>query len=84
MHGWARSPRVRLTTPPRGGMYAFFRIDGMPDARAACLQVLERARVGLAPGELFGEAAAGWIRMCVCRDAAQLETALARMADALA
>jgi aspartate/methionine/tyrosine aminotransferase len=76
--------RVRLTTPPRGGMYAFFQIDGMPDARAACLQVLERARVGLAPGELFGDAAAGWIRMCVCRDATQLETALERMAGALA
>ena len=62
--------RVRLTKPPRGGMYAFFRIDGMPDARAACLQVLERARVGLAPGELFGDAAAGLdpdVRLPRCR-----------------
>ena len=76
--------RVRLTAPPRGGMYAFFRIDGMPDARAACLHLLERTRVGLAPGELFGDAAAGWFRMCVCRDAGQLELALERMVDALA
>ena len=78
------APRIRLTEPPRGGMYAFFRIDGMPDARAACLHVLERARVGLAPGELFGEAGAGWLRMCVCRDAGQLDMALDRMAQALA
>ena len=76
--------RVRLTEPPRGGMYAFFQVEGWPDGRAACLHLLERARVGLAPGELFGDAGAGWLRMCICRDAAQLGTALDRMADALA
>ncbi len=76
--------RVRLTEPPRGGMYAFFQIDGWPDARAACLHVLERARVGLAPGELFGDAAAGWLRMCICRDSGQLAAALDRMAEVLA
>ena len=74
-------PGVCLTQPPRGGMYAFFRIEGWPDARAACLHILERARVGLAPGELFG--APGWLRMCVCRDAGQLGEALDRMAAAL-
>ena len=75
--------RVRLTEPPAGGMYAFFQIEGWPDARAACMHVLERAQVGLAPGELFGDAAAGWLRMCVCRDAGQLSTALDRMEAAL-
>ncbi len=73
--------RVRLTQPPRGGMYAFFQLEGWPDARAACLHVLERTKVGLAPGELFGDAASGWLRMCVCRDASQLAAALDRMAD---
>ena len=73
---------VRLTEKPMGGMYAFFRIEGWPDARAACLHVLERARVGLAPGELFD--APGWLRLCVCRDAGQLATALDRIAAALA
>ncbi len=75
--------RVRLTQPPRGGMYMFFRVDGWPDARAACLHILDRAQVGLAPGELFGEAANGWLRMCVCRDAGQLGTALDRMEQVL-
>ncbi len=76
--------RVRLTTPPRGGMYAFFQVEGWPDGRAACLHLLERARVGLAPGELFGDAGAGWLRMCVCRDAAELGIAIDRIAEALA
>ena len=75
--------RVRLTQPPKGGMYAFFQIEGWPDARAACLNLLERTRVGLAPGELFGSAAAGWLRMCVCRDAGQLAVALDRMGEVL-
>ena len=75
-------PRVRLPERPLGGMYAFFQIEGWPDARAACLHILEQARVGLAAGELFG--APGWLRMCICRDAGQLATALDRMAEALA
>ena len=80
----AEAPRVRLTAPPRGGMYAFFQVKDMPDGRAACLRILERARVGLAPGELFGAAGAGWLRMCVCRDTDQLDQALDRMTQALA
>jgi aspartate/methionine/tyrosine aminotransferase len=80
----SRMPGIRLTKPPRGGMYAFFQIDGFPDARAACLHILERAHIGLAPGELFGDAANGWLRMCICRDSTQLTQALTRMAQVLA
>lgn len=54
-------------------MYAFFRIEGWPDTRAACLHLLEQTRVGFAPGELF--ASPGWMRMCVCRNAGQLASA---------
>ena len=78
-----RLARVRLPEAPQGGMYVFFQIEGWTDARAACLHLLERTRVGLAPGELFGDAAGGWLRMCICRDAGQLAVALDRMADAL-
>jgi aspartate/methionine/tyrosine aminotransferase len=49
----------------------------------ACRQVLERARVGLAPGHLFGKPAERFLRMCVCKDPKTLETALGRMAEAL-
>jgi aspartate/methionine/tyrosine aminotransferase len=78
-----RVDKVRLIRPPRGGMYVFFYIDGWPDGRAACRHLVEQARVGLAPGELFGPSCDGWLRMCVCRDPAQLNEALNRLAAAL-
>ena len=62
-------------------MYAFFALEGESDARRACADILEKAHVGLAPGYLFGSSANAFLRMCVCRDAAQIETALERMLD---
>jgi len=79
----SRLPGVRLPRKPRGGMYVFFTIDGQPDSRAAARHILEVARVGLAPGLLFGGSAAEHLRMCICRDPAQLRLALDRMAAAL-
>ena len=65
-------------------MYAFFALEGESDARRACADILEKARVGLAPGHLFGQSSAtAFLRMCVCRDRAQIATALDRMADAM-
>ena len=74
---------VILAEKPRGGMYAFFALEGQADAREACAAILERAHVGLAPGYLFGEAAKPFLRMCVCRDQRSLETALDRMGRAM-
>ncbi|MEJ1977908.1 MAG: pyridoxal phosphate-dependent aminotransferase [Acetobacteraceae bacterium] len=79
-----RMPGVRLLARPVGGMYVFFSVDRFASGRDACLFLLEKARVGLAPGELFGAGGAGFLRMCVCRDLAQLGDALERMAQALA
>lgn len=75
----AEMPRVILPAKPRGGMYAFFAIEGESDARRACADILERAHVGLAPGHLFGNSSNAFIRMCVCRDREQIATALDRM-----
>jgi aspartate/methionine/tyrosine aminotransferase len=77
-------PDVRLPAKPKGGMYAFFSLASEPDSGAACRRILEASRVGLAPGYLFGETSRSHLRMCVCRDPAQLRSALDRMADALA
>ncbi len=79
-----RMPGVRLLARPVGGMYVFFSIDRFSSGRDACVFLLEKARVGLAPGELFGAGGTGFLRMCVCRDPAQLGDALARMEQALA
>lgn len=79
----AEIPGIILPAKPKGGMYAFFALDGRPDSRAACAHVLETARVGLAPGYLFGDASRSFLRMCVLRDARQIQTALDRMVAAL-
>ncbi|MGX7876543.1 hypothetical protein ACVDG5_031125 [Mesorhizobium sp. ORM6] len=64
-------------------MYAFFAMEGESDARQACARILETARVGLAPGHLFGNSSAAFLRMCVCRDRDQIATALDRMVAAM-
>jgi aspartate/methionine/tyrosine aminotransferase len=76
-------PDVRLPAKPRGGMYAFFSLASEPDSGAACRRILDQARVGLAPGYLFGEASKGHLRMCICRDPDQLRAGLSRMVETL-
>jgi aspartate aminotransferase len=78
-----RAPRVRMGPRPRAGMYAFFEVDGMPDARQACLDILAATRVGLAPGTFFGPGAEGYLRACVCRSPDVLHQAMERLAPAL-
>jgi aspartate aminotransferase len=74
-------PGIVLPRKPRGGMYAFFAFQGEDDARHTCAKILEKARVGLAPGYPFGSSANAFLRMCVCRDAVQIATAMERMLD---
>jgi aspartate/methionine/tyrosine aminotransferase len=74
---------VVLPEKPMGGMYAFFRLEGEEDSRAACRRILEEARVGLAPGYMFGASSRAWLRMCVCRETDTVREAGARIAKAL-
>jgi aspartate/methionine/tyrosine aminotransferase len=75
---------ILLPDKPRGGMYAFFSLKGEPDSGAACMRLLEEARVGLAPGHLFGDVARPYLRMCVFRDPAIVAKAVDRIVEALA
>ena len=75
--------RVRLGPRPVAGMYAYFEVDGMPDSRAACLELLEKTRVGLAPGAFFGPGSEGFLRVCVARCEGDLREAMGRLAEAL-
>lgn len=76
-------PGIILPEKPKGGMYAFFAFEGEPDSRAVCRRILEEARVGLAPGYLFGDSSRAFLRMCVCRDTGDIQRALDRMVTAL-
>ena len=75
---------ILLPRKPRGGMYVFFRIEGQEDGNYACRRILEEARVGLAPGRLFGDSSHAFLRMCVCRDTEQIAEASRRIARAIA
>ncbi len=59
----AAVPGVQLATP-RGGMYAFFRLEGFDDSLATAKRLVVEAGVGLAPGEAFAPEAQGWLRWC--------------------
>lgn len=74
-----RFGRVRLGPRPKAGMYAFFEVDGLPDSRAACLDILEKTRVGLAPGFFFGPGSDSFLRLCVARDPKVLTEAVGRL-----
>ncbi len=70
--------RVRLSAP-QGAFYLFFAVDGMPDARAAAFEIVDRANVGLAPGTAFGAGGDGYLRLCFHRRLDQLEEAANRL-----
>jgi len=56
-------PGVRLA-PAKGGMYAFFQIEGQTDTVQTAKRLVTEAGLGLAPGEAFAPEAAGWLRWC--------------------
>ncbi|MCB8836228.1 aminotransferase class I/II-fold pyridoxal phosphate-dependent enzyme [Aurantimonas sp. VKM B-3413] len=79
-----RSNSIRLPEMPEGGMYAFFPLapEG-EDARQACLDLVSKARVGLAPGGMFGKSTINCVRMCVARDPEVVAEACDRLLAAL-
>jgi aspartate/methionine/tyrosine aminotransferase len=56
-------PGVQVS-PSKGGMYAFFRLEGFPDSLETAKRLVVEAGLGLAPGEAFGAEAQGWLRWC--------------------
>lgn len=77
-------PGVRLATP-KGGMYAFFRLDGHDDCLSTAKRLVREAGLGLAPGSAFGPEAAGWLRWCFAsRDPQRLAQGARRLEHWLA
>ncbi len=56
-------PRVQLEAA-KGGMYAFFRLDGFGDSLEVAKRLVAEAGLGLAPGNAFAPQAQGWLRWC--------------------
>lgn len=72
--------RFRLHKP-QGAFYLFFAVDGEPDTRQLGLRLVDEANVGLAPGDAFGAAGAGYLRLCYLRSEEQISTAVERLVD---
>jgi len=80
----AAIPGVQVATP-RGGMYAFFRIEGFDDSLAVAKRLVTEAGLGLAPGAAFAPESAGWLRWCfAAKDTSRLVEGVRRLREWLA
>ncbi|HEX2691634.1 MAG TPA: pyridoxal phosphate-dependent aminotransferase [Kofleriaceae bacterium] len=75
-------PRVRLSRP-RSAFYAFFQVEGVTDSFAYAVDLMKRAKVGLAPGVAFGPSGEGRLRLCFAASLPKLSQALDRLIPAL-
>jgi aspartate/methionine/tyrosine aminotransferase len=76
----AETGKVRLNVPP-GAFYLFFKVDGMTNSEKAAFDIVDRANVGLAPGNAFGGAGEGYLRLCFHRRLDHVEEAADRLAE---
>jgi len=77
-------PGVELT-PAKGGMYAFFKLDGFDDSLVLAKRLVAEAGLGLAPGNAFAPEAQGWLRWCFAsRDLGRLRQGVDRLGTWLA
>ena len=66
----------------RGGMYAFFKLDGFDDSLDVAKRLVAEAGLGLAPGNAFAPQAQGWLRWCFAsKDPARLGLGVDRLAS---
>jgi aspartate/methionine/tyrosine aminotransferase len=71
--------RVELQSP-KGGMYAFFRLDGFDDSLDLAKRLVAEAGIGLAPGNAFAPEAQGWLRWCFAsKDVGRLHEGVGRL-----
>ena len=74
-------PRVQVA-PAKGGMYAFFQLEGHPDSVQTAKRLVAEAGLGLAPGEAFAPEASGWLRWCFAsKDLNRLVQGVERLRD---
>jgi len=76
--GLRSTGRVRFAEPA-GAFYMFFAVDGEADTRRLAFRLVDEANIGLAPGDAFGEAGRGYMRLCFLRSPAQMAEATGRL-----
>ena len=77
----AAVPGVQVVVP-RGGMYAFFKLDGFDDSLVTAKRLVVEAGLGLAPGDAFAPEARGWLRWCFAsHDPQRLARGVERLKD---
>lgn len=64
---------------PDGAFYCFFSVQGLTDSLAFAHAILEKTKVGLAPGLAFGPAGEGYLRLCYAQDEKILNEAFDRL-----
>ncbi|WP_295987278.1 pyridoxal phosphate-dependent aminotransferase [uncultured Variovorax sp.] len=80
----AALPGVQVA-PAKGGMYAFFRLEGFGDSLDVAKRLVAEAGLGLAPGNAFAPEAQGWLRWCFAsKDPQRLVQGVDRLRDWLA
>jgi len=80
----AAIPGVQVAAP-RGGMYAFFKLEGFDDSLDVARRLVVEAGLGLAPGAAFAPEARGWLRWCFAtKDTSRLVEGVRRLREWLA
>ena len=80
----AAVPGVKVAAA-KGGMYAFFQLQGFGDSLEVAKRLVVEAGLGLAPGNAFAPEAQGWLRWCFAsKDPARLVQGVDRLKTWLA
>jgi aspartate/methionine/tyrosine aminotransferase len=78
------TPRVQVQAA-KGGMYAFFKLEGFDDSLVLAKRLVAEVGLGLAPGNAFAAQAQGWLRWCFAsKDMGRLEQGVERLRGWLA
>jgi len=78
LDGLAGLNGIRLAAPD-GAFYAFIGVDGLRDSLALALSLVHDHGVALAPGNAFGEAGEGYLRLCFAQAPERIERAMHRL-----
>jgi aspartate/methionine/tyrosine aminotransferase len=81
--GLGATGKVRFAEP-EGAFYLFAEVDGETDMRRLGFRLVDEANIGVAPGDAFGPAGRGFMRLCFLNSGDRLEEAVRRLSGWLA